>query len=252
MQNKKEELINLTIPEADDKVKQASFVRALHNPNHSISLIAEIKRASPSKGIINDKINPIEVATAYEEAGADAISVLTDNVFFKGSIEDLKAVKQHVTIPVLRKDFIIDKKQIEESKAIGADAILLIVKALGAEKTYEFYEYATSCGLDCLVEVHELTELTELLEVFTPAVIGVNNRNLTNFNTSLQTSEGVANLIPEGTIFISESGIHSNDDISKVKQLGAKGVLVGEALMKAGSPQAGIAHLFSDERMKNK
>lgn len=234
------------------KQNKVSFVHALKQPNHSLALIAEIKRASPSKGIINDKINPIEVAMAYEKAGADAISVLTDSTFFKGSTEDLIAVKENVNIPVLRKDFIIDKKQIDESKAIGADAILLIVKALGPKTTFEFYEYASACGLDCLVEVHEMNELTELLNIFTPAVIGVNNRNLTNFSTTLQMTESISSLIPEDALFISESGIQTADDIETVKHLGAKGVLVGETLMRANSPENGIQQLFKNERMKTK
>lgn len=250
LQQKQVEVSNLTIPNVKRKHENISFVNALKSPNHSLALIAEIKRASPSKGIINDNINPIDVAKAYENAGADAISVLTDTTFFKGKPDDLITVKENVNIPILRKDFIIDKKQIDESKAIGADAILLIVKALGAEKTYEFYEYAMDIGLDCLVEVHEAIELLHLLEFFTPAVVGVNNRNLANFNTTLQMTESIASFIPKEAIFISESGIHSHEDIQTVKQLGAKGVLVGEALMRASSPDEGIKQLFANEWMK--
>lgn len=250
LKQKQKEIETLTIETTVRKQKNVSFVNALKNPNHSLALIAEIKRASPSKGIINDAIDPVKVALAYEEAGADAISVLTDETFFKGSKEDLIAVKKHVNIPVLRKDFIIGKKQIDESKAIGADAILLIVKAIGVEKTYEFYRYAESLGLDCLVEIHEKEELTQLLERFTPKVIGVNNRNLANFQTTLKMTETIAQHIPKEAIFISESGIHSAEDIETVKKLGANGVLVGEALMKAPSPQIGIEKLFKHERMK--
>lgn len=249
---KQREVNNFTIPNVKRKHENRSFVNALKNPNHSVALIAEIKRASPSKGIINDSVDPVNVAKAYENAGADAISVLTDTTFFKGTIDDLMVVKENVNLPILRKDFIIDKKQIDESKVIGADAILLIVKALGAEKTYEFYMYAMDMGLDCLVEIHEAIELFQVLEFFTPAVIGVNNRNLANFNTTLQMTESVANFIPKESIFISESGIHSREDIDTVKQLGAHGVLVGEALMKASTPEAGIKQLFSSERMNLK
>lgn len=250
LKQKQKEIQQLTIEKTTDEQTRVSFVDALKTPNHSIALIAEIKRASPSKGIINDSIDPVKVALAYEQAGADAISVLTDETFFKGSKEDLIAVKKHVNIPVLRKDFIIDKKQIDESAAIGADAILLIVKAIGVDKTFEFYNYAESLGLDCLVEIHEAEELSKLLDRFTPKVIGVNNRNLANFNTTLAMTESIAKHIPKEAIFISESGIHSAEDIETVQKLGAKGVLVGEALMKAPSPQIGIEQLFKNERMK--
>lgn len=249
LHQKQIEVRHLSVPKKTTKIEHISFVEALRHPIHSLALIAEIKRASPSKGIINENINPIEVATAYEKAGADAISVLTDETFFKGSVNDLIAVKEHVNIPILRKDFLIDLKQIDESKAIGADCILLIVKAIGIEKTYEFYQYAKSIGLDCLVEVHEISELIQLLDVFTPDVIGVNNRNLTNFKTTLQMTKSIGHLIPKDTIFISESGIQSHQDIEMVKQFGANGVLVGEALMKASSPEHGIAQLFPHERM---
>ncbi|PWA12367.1 indole-3-glycerol phosphate synthase TrpC [Pueribacillus theae] len=247
--SKKEEVANMVVPPKEETVKRSSFVDALKNPNRSLALIAEIKRASPSKGIINDNIDPVEVALSYEKAGADAISVLTDTPFFKGTIEDLIKVKQSVSIPILRKDFIIDKRQIDESAAIGADAILLIVKALGPEKTYHFYQYAAECGLDCLVEVHEEAELKQLVDVFVPKVIGVNNRNLSTFHTSLDMTDSIAKLVPKDTVFISESGIHSSEDIERVKRQGAKGVLVGEALMKAETPEIGIRQLFEKERI---
>ena len=250
LESKKKEVEFLSLPEKRQSVKNYAFVDALKRPNHSIALIAEIKRASPSKGVINDNIQPEHVAAAYEQAGADAISVLTDSPFFKGSIEDLIKVKQTVHIPVLRKDFIIDKRQIDESAHIGADAILLIVRALGAEKTHEFYRYAESKGLDCLVEVHDEKELLSVLDIYTPKVIGVNNRNLNTFQTSFQATENIAALIPKDVVFISESGIHSKEDIERVKRLGANGVLVGESLMKAKTPKVGIEQLFEGERVE--
>ncbi len=251
LQQKQIEVSRLTapFPKKKSSIKHLSFARALKNPNHSMALIAEIKRASPSKGMIKGNIDPVDIAIAYEEAGADAISVLTDETFFKGSVNDLIAVKERVNLPVLRKDFIIDKKQIDESKAIGADCILLIVKAIGVEKTFEFYKYAEKIGLDCLVEVHEARELLQLLKHFTPPVIGVNNRNLANFKTTLLATKTIAPLIPKESLLISESGIHSSKDVQTVKQFGAKGILVGEALMRAPSPELGIAKLFPNERI---
>ncbi|RBW70277.1 indole-3-glycerol phosphate synthase TrpC [Bacillus taeanensis] len=245
---KQQEVIELKLP-TQQEVEKRSFYEALSDPNRSLGLIAEVKRASPSKGIINDKIDPVEVAKSYQSAGADAISVLTDQQFFKGHIEDLIAVKQAVNIPVLRKDFIVDQKQIEESSRIGADVILLIVAALGAEKTFEFYKEAERFGLECLVEVHGKEELLELLKVFTPKVIGVNNRNLKTFQTSIEETEKVIEVMPKDALLISESGIHNVEDIRRVKALGARGVLVGEALMKAETPELGINHLFGGERV---
>lgn len=247
---KRKEVASLVVPEKATNIKKHSFVHALKNPRFPLALIAEIKRASPSKGIINDKIDPVGVAKAYEKAGADAISVLTDSTFFKGSGDDLIAVKEAVNIPVLRKDFIIDQKQIIESANIGADAILLIVRALGVAKTYEFYNVAKEAGLDCLVEVHDSGELDALLATFVPDVIGVNNRNLSTFETSFSATAKLAVKMPEDAIFISESGIHTHDDIERVKEHGATGVLVGEALMKAESPEMGIKRLFSGEQVE--
>lgn len=247
--SKQKEIETIKLPEnKQHQYANYSFVEALKQPNHSLALIAEIKRASPSKGVINDKIDPRQVAIAYEEAGADAISVLTDGPFFQGSLEDLRKVKEVTNLPVLRKDFIIDKRQVDESVAAGADAILLIVKALGVDKTLQFYNYASEQGLECLVEVHGTAELESVLQVFEPAVIGVNNRNLATFNTSLRETEKITSLVPDHILFISESGIHTNEDIERVKRYGANGVLVGEALMKANTPTDGIAKLFHKER----
>lgn len=248
--SKKQEVETLSLRTQREKVINYSFVDALKRPNHSIALIAEIKRASPSKGVINDQIDPANIARAYEEAGADAISVLTDQPFFQGSLTDLIKVKHAAQLPVLRKDFIIDEQQILESASAGADAILLIVKALGVEKTHEFYQLAKEQGLDCLVEVHGKSELIDLLNLFAPEVIGVNNRNLATFHTSLHETENMRALIPDHVTFISESGIHTGEDIQRVKQYGANGVLVGEALMKAPTPTIGVKQLFSKERIE--
>ncbi len=242
---KHEEMERFIMPD-DEKVTNVSFIGSLRKPTHELGLIAEVKKASPSKGIINANFDPVEVAKAYEKAGADAISVLTDESFFMGANSFLTEVKKHVSLPVLRKDFIIDKRQIEESKRIGADAILLIVRALGATKTKEFYDYASILGLECLVEVHSKEELKALTDQFTPEVIGINNRNLATFETSTKQTHSLSQYIPQSTLMISESGISTYEDIKDVKSAGAKAVLVGEALMRDGTYEKGIKRLFGE------
>lgn len=240
---KKQEMESFRMPDTVE-TKRLSLRESLANSNHEIGLIAEVKKASPSKGIINDNFDPVEVALAYEKAGADAISVLTDETFFKGNNSFLTDVKQHVNLPVLRKDFIINKKQIEESKRIGADAILLIVKVLGGKKTKEFYEYAKECGLECLVEVHSKEELQELTSHFKPEIIGINNRNLATFETSTEKTRELSSFVPQNSLMISESGISTYNDIKDVMSAGASGVLVGEALMRGGLYEDRIKQLF--------
>jgi indole-3-glycerol phosphate synthase len=243
---KHEEMERFSMPE-DEKLANVSLLESLRKPTHEVGLIAEVKKASPSKGIINANFDPVEVAKAYEKAGADAISVLTDESFFMGANAFLTEVKKHVSLPILRKDFIIDTRQIDESKRIGADAILLIVTALGAEKTKEFYDYALNLGLECLVEVHSKEELEALTTHFTPAIIGVNNRNLATFETSTKQTRSLSQFIPSSTLMISESGISTYEDIKDVKSAGAKAVLVGEALMRDGTYEKGIKRLFGEK-----
>ncbi|WP_270179051.1 indole-3-glycerol phosphate synthase TrpC [Alkalihalobacillus sp. CinArs1] len=240
---KKEELKNFTLPERVE-VNHVSLKDSIINANHTIGLIAEVKKASPSKGMINENFDPVEVAKAYERAGADAISVLTDETFFKGSNTFLTDVKKHVNLPVLRKDFIIDKRQIEESKLIGADAILLIVKVLGAKKTKEFYDLAKEYNLECLVEVHSSKEIQALTNEFEPDIIGINNRNLDTFETSTKHTRDMSRFVPSESLLISESGISNHHDIQDVIKAGASGVLVGEALMRGGRFEERISDLF--------
>lgn len=246
LETKKQELTTFSMP-AEENVPHVSFYDALRKPNRDLALIAEVKKASPSKGVIKEEFAPVEIADSYESAGADALSVLTDETYFQGSNSYLTTIKQRVKLPVLRKDFIVDARQIEESRRIGADAILLIVAALEIDQLHEFYQIASEKGLDCLVEVHSEGELGRLLQVFTPKIIGVNNRDLTVFRTSIDQSEKLADSIPKESVFISESGISTNADIQRVKGFGANGVLVGEALMRAESPKKGIQLLFEDE-----
>lgn len=242
---KKSEVEKLVLPPTQD-VSRKSLFQALFNCNREIGLIAEVKKASPSKGIIRDNFHPVEIALAYENAGADAISVLTDEHFFQGHSDYLTAVKKNVNIPVLRKDFIINKKQIEESVRIGADAILLIGEALEPTELYEFYNHAYAQGLECLVEVHSYETLVKVLNVFTPQILGINNRNLLTFETAITNTRDLASYVPSGCLLISESGIHTNKDINEVRNFGASGVLVGEAFMRANEPGEGIRRLFGE------
>lgn len=200
------------------------------------AVIAEFKRASPSKGVINDLLDPAEVALNYKRGGAAAISVLTEEDFFKGSISDLTAIRTAVDIPILRKDFVIDEFQIRESAAVGADAILLIVAALTVDELKRFHELASELGLDALVEVHNRAEMEIAVEIGAE-LIGVNNRNLKTFEVSLDVSRELARLAPADAILISESGISEKKDIEELLSLGYSGFLVGESLMRAGDPK---------------
>ncbi|WP_017728025.1 indole-3-glycerol phosphate synthase TrpC [Halalkalibacterium ligniniphilum] len=249
IQTKREEVEHLELPEQVEVTKY-SLYEALRKPNRSVGLLAEVKKASPSKGLIREDFEPVKIAKGYEEGGADAISVLTDQLYFQGHRDYLTAVKRSVHLPVLRKDFIIDERQIEESERIGADAILLIVGTVPIETLHHFYKIAHEIGLECLVEVHSKEELEELLSTFTPTLIGVNNRNLKTFETDLAQTELMSEMIPKDSLFLSESGIFNRSDIERVAQAGAAGVLVGESLMRARTPQEGIYHLFGGEQIE--
>lgn len=200
-----------------------------------IAVIAEFKRASPSKGIINNGVEPAEQAAIYEKAGASAISVLTDETFFKGSYADLGAVREVVELPILCKDFIIDQLQINQAALNGADLILLIVAALEESRLLELYQYARSLDLEVLVEVHNHQELARAIKIGA-RLIGVNNRDLKTFNVTLEVTESLAAMVKNsGAFLISESGIHDKKDVDRVRRAGANGILVGEALMKSSN-----------------
>ncbi|MET3504444.1 indole-3-glycerol phosphate synthase TrpC [Halalkalibacter oceani] len=246
LQTKQKEVSELVLPPQED-VTHYSLFEALRAPTRQTALIAEVKKASPSKGLIRADFNPVEIAKGYQAGGADAISVLTDRDYFQGDPTYLSAVKRAVQLPVMRKDFIIDEAQVEETLRIGADAMLLIVGAVPIDKLKQLYDLAYAKGLECLVEVHAKEELEELLSAFTPKIIGVNNRNLKTFETSLSQTEEMAVLIPESSLFVSESGIFTKADIDRVQKAGAAGVLVGESLMRADSPEQGISELFGGE-----
>ncbi|WP_339230014.1 indole-3-glycerol phosphate synthase TrpC [Oceanobacillus sp. FSL K6-2867] len=198
-----------------------------------MNIIAEIKRSSPSKGAIHMSVDPVTQAKQYEQSGAAAISVLTDEPFFNGSMDDLRAVREAVAIPILCKDFIIDPVQIDYAKAAGANIILLIIAALSKEQFTELYNYATSHNLEVLCEVHNEEELERALKV-DPEIIGINNRNLKTFEVNLETTDKLAKLITkQETILISESGMKTNEDVLRAADAGANVVLVGETLMRS-------------------
>ncbi len=216
------------------------FAAALQAPG--VSLIAEIKRASPSKGLLCPNLDAPALARAYEANGAAAISVLTDERFFRGSLEDLRVVRQSVTIPVLRKDFILDPYQVYEARAAGADAVLLIVAALDDAALLELYELACKLGMAALVEVHNASELERALRI-RPRIIGVNNRDLGTFEVDLETTVHLRPLIPPGVLLVAESGIHHRADVARLKAAGVDGILVGEALVRATDVGARVKEL---------
>lgn len=198
-------------------------------------IIAEHKRRSPSKEVINQKLSVEEVAKSYEKAGASALSVLTDGRFFGGSLDDLLLARASVNLPILRKDFIVDEYQIIETKAFGADVILLIAASLNRKKVEKFSSLAQSLGLEVLLEVHDLEELKEFMM---PSVnlIGVNNRNLKTFEVSLETSKSLAEEIPSEFVKISESGIGSPHLVKELQKFDYQGFLIGETFMKTENP----------------
>ncbi|MFH1189975.1 MAG: indole-3-glycerol phosphate synthase TrpC [Candidatus Omnitrophota bacterium] len=218
------------------------FKRNISRPHH-VNLIAEMKKASPSKGVIRGDFNPVKIATTYQAQGASAISVLTDERFFEGKLEHVRMVKESVPLPVLRKDFIIDEYQIYESAACGADAILLIADLLSDSEMTGFYQLASSLGLDVLLEVHNEEDLEKAIATGGD-IIGVNNRDLHTFKVDLAVTQKLARLIPAHKIKVSESGIKSYEDVMFLKSLGINAVLIGEAFMEAPDIAAKIREIM--------
>jgi len=209
------------------------------------AIIAELKKASPSRGLIREEFNPEELAKELEEAGAAALSVLTDEDFFHGSLSNLRRASSVTRIPCLRKDFIVDESQILEARAHGADAILLIIAALTQEELQRFSTRAKEHSLDVLTEIHDETELHRALDVDSD-LIGVNSRDLRTFKVDLQTALDLANMIPKDVLPVAESGIHRGSDIDKLRAAGYRAFLVGESLMKAKSPGEALLALLSE------
>lgn len=214
-----------------------SFQAALEKPD-DLALIAEVKKASPSAGVIVENFVPVEIAQNYACAGAEAISVLTDEQFFQGKLEYLTDIRAAVAVPLLRKDFMLDELQIIEAAAAGADAILLIVAALDDEQLVRLLDVAATYQLDALVEVHTLAELDRALGT-DARIIGINNRNLATFEVDLAVTEQLSEQVPSGIVLVSESGIKTAADIARVKACGVNAVLIGEALMRAQATAIG-------------
>ncbi len=208
------------------------------------AVIAEIKKASPSKGLLRADFHPAEIAKSYARHGATCLSVLTDRDFFHGSDEHLKEARAACALPVLRKDFTIDPYQVYEARALGADCILLIVAALGDAQLRELSDLAQTLGLDVLVEVHDAAELERALMLGVP-LIGINNRDLRTFEVKLETTLDLLKRIPSDRIVVTESGIHTPEDVSLMRHAGTNTFLVGEVFMKAADPGARLAELFS-------
>jgi indole-3-glycerol phosphate synthase len=235
--------------QTEEKPEITSFLNVLDSKKNTkkVSLIAEVKKASPSKGIIKPDFNHIKIAKNYENSGASAISVLTDEKFFQGKIDYLKDIKKEVKIPVLRKDFIIEEFQIYQTRAIGADMILLIVSALDKEQYRDYYCLSKELGLDVLVEVHNEKEMETALDS-EAKIIGINNRNLETFEVSLDTTIRLLNnYYDETRFFISESGIFTYEDIEKLSQNNVVGVLVGESLIKQENIEEAVSNLMRDK-----
>jgi indole-3-glycerol phosphate synthase len=239
-------LADLEKAAADVKDKRA-FIGALRQRilARKPAVIAEIKKASPSKGLIRADFDPVAIARQYEEAGATCLSVLTDREYFQGANEYLQQARAACTLPVIRKDFMIDRYQIAEAKALGADCVLLIVSALEPRRLRELADYARQLDIDTLVEVHDKAELDIALEAGFD-LIGVNNRNLHTFETSLDVTSRLATELPAGKLLVTESGINTPEDVSAMIAQGVYGFLIGEAFMRAPHPGQRLREMFAD------
>lgn len=209
-----------------------SFSRAIKQD--TLSVISEVKKASPSKGLICEDFHPVKIAKQYEENGANAISCLTEEYYFQGSSKFLAEIRKNVKIPILRKDFIFDDYQIFEAKTLGANAVLLIAAVLSPNQMQEYSELAHLLGLECLVEIHNEEEYKKTT-LFTPDMLGINNRNLYTFDVDLSTTGRLKEIVGEQSVLVSESGIKTNEDMKTVRNLGADAVLIGETLMRSGN-----------------
>ena len=208
------------------------------------AVIAEIKKASPSQGVLRTAFDPAAIARSYAAAGASCLSILTDRQFFHGEPEYLKLGRAACALPVLRKDFIVDPWQVYEARVMGADCILLIVKALGDAQLRELAALASDLGMDALLEVHDGEELERALAL-KPPFVGINNRDLTSFHTDPAVTLGLLPRIPQDCLVVTESGIKSREDVADMRRHGVKGFLVGEAFMRADDPGAKLAELFA-------
>jgi indole-3-glycerol phosphate synthase len=238
------------LSELKQKLSQASkprgFAAALTAKlaNGESAVIAEIKKASPSKGIIRADFDPESIAVSYAQGGAACLSVLTDVDFFQGADEYLKQARAACDLPVIRKDFIIDEYQVYEARVMGADCILLIVSALTEQQLVSLHQVAVSLGMDVLIEVHDAAELATALKLENP-MVGINNRNLHTFEVSLNNSFQLLEQIPADKIVITESGIHSREDVAAMRERNVNAFLVGEAFMRSDEPGQLLSEMFS-------
>ncbi|RYG37637.1 indole-3-glycerol phosphate synthase TrpC [bacterium] len=228
---------------AADATPPRGFLRALMTPHRDLGLIAEVKKASPSKGLIRADFNPVEIALAYERAGADCLSVLTDREYFQGAPEYLTACRDATSLPVLRKDFIADSYQIAEARAWGADAVLLIVAGLEDAQIGDLYAEIHSFGMDALIEVHTEEEALRVVGM-APGLIGINNRDLATFETSLETTERIAPLVAPFALPVSESALRNRADLDRVKAAGARAVLIGETFTAAADIESKLREVM--------
>lgn len=231
--------------DAESRVLTRDFVGALRAKIAAArpAVIAEIKKASPSQGVLRADFTPADIAQSYAECGAACLSVLTDSQFFQGQVDYLKQARASCPLPVLRKDFMVDAYQIYESRAMGADAVLLIVACLDDAQMKDFEVIARSLDMAVLVEVHDAAELERALKLKTP-LVGINNRNLQTFEVSLDTTLALRAQVPADRLLVTESGIHTRDDVLRMGSAGINAFLVGEAFMRAPEPGAALAALF--------
>jgi indole-3-glycerol phosphate synthase len=231
--------------DAESRVLTRDFVGAIQRKiaNQQAAVIAEIKKASPSKGVLRENFIPADIAQSYAEHGAACLSVLTDAQFFQGSVDSLKQARASCDLPVLRKDFMVDAYQVYESRAMGADCILLIAACLDDAQMQDFEAIARSLDMAVLVEVHDAAELVRALKLKT-TLIGINNRNLHTFEVSLDTTLGMLKDVPADRILVTESGILSATDVEKMRESQVHAFLVGEAFMRAADPGLALAELF--------
>jgi indole-3-glycerol phosphate synthase len=242
---KKRKSLELVRSDALSRVLTRDFVGAMREKvaQGKPAVIAEIKKASPSKGVLREEFIPADIAQSYAESGAACLSVLTDTQFFQGSVDYLKQARASCQLPVLRKDFMIDPYQIYESRSMGADAVLLIAACLDDAQMADFESIALSMDMAVLVEVHDAQELGRALKLRTP-LIGINNRNLKTFEVSLETTLNLRASVPAGRILVTESGIHTREDVLRMGAAGVSAFLVGEAFMRAADPGDALAALF--------
>lgn len=249
IERKKQEVILLKknkFSKVNNSSPKRQFIKALKKAP-SLAIISEIKKASPSKGVISLNFDPVKTAKSYVKGGAHAISVLTDVDFFQGSIDYLQSVRETVILPVLRKDFIIDIVQVEETAQIGADAMLLIAAALDNSQLTDLFQAALDLTIDPLIEIHSTEELDRVMKL-EPPLIGINNRNLNTFVTDINLSVNLMKYIPSSVTVVSESGIENGKQAEFLKSAGVKALLVGEALMKNDNPESLIEELRCEEK----